>query len=94
MPREMTSDADVCCQWLRHVWTVYGLCQMLQVIDTAYGITGAICGLMGTLGYLMYGNGVKDVVTFNLPPVSPWPCNGAGVSALLQAVCHLSTCSV
>lgn len=44
---------------------------MLQVIDTAYGITGAICGLMGTLGYLMYGNGVKDVVTFNLPPVRP-----------------------
>ena len=42
---------------------------MLQVINTAYGITGAICGLMGTLGYLMYGNGVKDVVTFNLPPV-------------------------
>jgi Transmembrane amino acid transporter protein len=42
---------------------------MLQVINTAYGITASICGLMGTLGYLMYGNGVKDVVTFNLPPV-------------------------
>jgi hypothetical protein len=44
---------------------------MPQVIDTAFGITGVICGLMGTLGYLMYGNGVKDVVTFNLPPVRP-----------------------
>jgi vesicular inhibitory amino acid transporter len=38
------------------------------VINTAYGITASICGMMGTLGYLMYGNGVKDVVTFNLPP--------------------------
>jgi hypothetical protein len=59
------------CQWLRHVVVLHAADHMiLQVINTAYGITGSICGLMGTLGYLMYGNGVKDVVTFNLPPVS------------------------
>lgn len=39
-----------------------------KVLDTAFLITGAICAVMGSLGYLMYGNGVKDVVTFNLPP--------------------------
>jgi hypothetical protein len=56
------------------------------VIDTAFGITGAICALMGTLGYLMYGTGVKDVVTFNLPPVS--------LKARVNTYCKLFCCKL
>ena len=42
----------------------------LQVLDTAYLLVGGLCTLLGSLGYYMYGNGARDVITFNLPPVS------------------------
>ena len=43
---------------------------ILQVLNTAYVILASLCTLLGVLGYKMYGSGVLDVVTFNLPKVS------------------------
>ena len=51
------------CSWHNH------FTQLLQVLNVAFLLVGALCTLMGAAGYYMYGNAVRDVVTFNLPKV-------------------------
>ncbi len=33
----------------------------------AYLVVGSFCGLIGALGYYMYGSGVADIIIFSLP---------------------------
>lgn len=39
----------------------------------AFLMVGTLCTLVGSAGYYMYGNAVRDVVTFNLPKVRHMP---------------------
>ena len=43
---------------------------LLQVLNAAYVLVALLCTFLGVTGYLMYGPGVLDVITFNLPEVS------------------------
>ena len=42
---------------------------LVQVLNVAYAIVALMCTFLGVAGYLMYGPGVLDVITFNLPAV-------------------------
>lgn len=39
----------------------------MQVLNTAYLVVGSFCGLVGALGYYMYGSNAADVIIFSLP---------------------------
>jgi amino acid permease len=54
-----------------------------RVLDTAYCIVAAICTFLGFAGYYMYGNGARDVITFNM---------SAGVHRLSQCACQVQCC--
>lgn len=43
----------------------------MQVLNAAYIIVAMMCTFLGFTGYFMYGSGVLDVITFNLPKASP-----------------------
>eukprot|EP00873_Tetraselmis_striata_P016271 jgi/Tetstr1/436535/TSEL_025360.t1 len=38
-----------------------------KVLNTAYVFVGSFCGLIGALGYYMYGSSAADVIIFSLP---------------------------
>jgi solute carrier family 32 (vesicular inhibitory amino acid transporter) len=52
-----------------------------RVLDTAYCIVAAICTFLGLAGYYMYGDGSRDVITFNMSAGDLPPC--------LSAVCFM-----
>ena len=38
-------------------------------MDVSFFVTGVICATIASLGYFMYGTGVRDIITLSLPPV-------------------------
>lgn len=53
-----------------------------RVLDTAYCIVAALCTFLGVAGYYMYGDGARDVITFNMRA-------GAPLSGSLHHVCSI-----
>ena len=49
-------------------WSIFTAI-LVQVLNVAYAIVALMCTFLGVAGYLMYGPGVLDVITFNLPAV-------------------------
>ena len=54
-----------------------------QVLNVAFLTVGTLCTLVGSAGYYMYGNAVRDVVTFNLPKVPQYIARPTAVAPSL-----------
>ena len=64
---------------------------MHQVLNVAFLMVGTLCTLVGSAGYYMYGNAVRDVVTFNLPKVRRMPGHLHRTGLLLPPVSATDT---